>query len=309
MKNEQTITAIPKAYQNPLIIVGPCAIYPQDTHPEQIPALLTWAKENDIHIIRAPYWKPRTKPGGFDGIGLKAALPIYLHIAEQGFIPATEIKSTKDAIELVSIFKAKNLPLLLWIGARRQDNNEQAALGKLARQYKKLTIMYKNQPWPDMNHTVGIWEYATDPDQGNAPKDQVILANRGYAHDRSGSKENRNDSREDLAADIYAETKATMIADPSHIAGSIPKVLTYIKTLTLSKAKEIYKGIIIEVHPVGINGVAPALTDAKQQLPYDIASEAIRAYRAKYKKDDSNRKVRMNGLEDKKVKNPLDAKG
>ena len=84
MKDLQPITFEGVDATKPLIIAGPCSAETE----EQV---LTTARElasNGIKIFRAGIWKPRTKPGGFEGVGVEGLA--WLKKVKDEFKPAAE---------------------------------------------------------------------------------------------------------------------------------------------------------------------------------------------------------------------------
>ncbi|MDD3511833.1 MAG: 3-deoxy-7-phosphoheptulonate synthase, partial [Fermentimonas sp.] len=99
--------------KRPLVIAGPCSAETEDQ-------VMTTAKQlaaNGIKIFRAGVWKPRTKPGGFEGIGSEALKWMKDAEKETGMYTATEVATEKHVYEAL-----KYGIDLLWIGARTAAN-------------------------------------------------------------------------------------------------------------------------------------------------------------------------------------------
>ena len=99
--------------KRPLVIAGPCSAETE----EQV---LTTAKDlaaKGIKIFRAGIWKPRTKPGGFEGVGSEG-LPWLKKVKEEtGMYTATEVATERHVFEAL-----KHGVDILWIGARTSAN-------------------------------------------------------------------------------------------------------------------------------------------------------------------------------------------
>ena len=95
------------------VIAGPCSAETE----EQV---LTTAKQlaaKGCHIFRAGIWKPRTKPGGFEGNG-EMALPWMKEVkAQTGMLTATEV-ATPEHVALALKYEID----VLWVGARTTAN-------------------------------------------------------------------------------------------------------------------------------------------------------------------------------------------
>ena len=63
--------------KRPLVIAGPCSAETE----EQVMATATALAEKGIKIFRAGIWKPRTKPGGFEGVGQAKAVIFTILVA------------------------------------------------------------------------------------------------------------------------------------------------------------------------------------------------------------------------------------
>ena len=99
--------------KRPLIIAGPCSAETE----EQVFNTAKQLSEKGIKIFRAGIWKPRTKPGGFEGIG-EQGLPWMQRVKKElGMLVATEVANTKH------VEAALNAGIdILWIGARTSAN-------------------------------------------------------------------------------------------------------------------------------------------------------------------------------------------
>ena len=97
----------------PLVIAGPCSAETE----EQVMATARQVAAKGIKIFRAGIWKPRTKPGGFEGVGSEGLNWLKRVKRETGMYVATEVATEKHVYEALKY----NIDLL-WIGARTTAN-------------------------------------------------------------------------------------------------------------------------------------------------------------------------------------------
>lgn len=236
------------------IIAGPCSVESRDQ-------LLMTADElysNGIKYFRAGVWKPRTKPGGFEGIG------------EPALEWLKEVKKTynmKIAIEVANAEQTKlaceNNIDILWIGARTTaDPFAVQEIADIISNYKDkdITVLIKNPVCPDLD----LWEGAYLRIKNTGVKNIGVI-HRGFKV--YGESKYRNEPIWRIPLDFkikYPEVK--MYCDPSHISGD----KKYIEEISLTAIKTFgFDGLIIESH----YNPSQAWTDAKQQIePEDVAT-------------------------------------
>ena len=97
----------------PIIIAGPCSAETK----EQVMSTARELSRNGIKIFRAGIWKPRTKPGGFEGIGAEGLEWLKEVKAETGMLLTIEV-ATRQHVELALEAGID----ILWIGARTSAN-------------------------------------------------------------------------------------------------------------------------------------------------------------------------------------------
>lgn len=238
-------------------IAGPCSA-------ESEQSLLETARQlknsGFCHLFRAGAWKPRTRPGTFEGFGLRAVRWLMSVKREIGLPVATEAANAEQAhILLHHGFDA------LWLGARTTVNPflVQEIADVIAG--APLTVIVKNP----INADLKLWIGATERILKAAPA-RVISVHRGFqSYDE---KLYRYSPRWDLAIQfMVALPSVPLLCDPSHIAGRrdlVPEVGK--KALELGMA-----GLMVEVH----TDPETALSDSAQQLtPEDwcqLASQLV----------------------------------
>ena len=127
--------------ERPLIIAGPCSAETE----EQVMSTAKQLADNGVKIFRAGIWKPRTKPGGFEGIGVEGLPWLKAVKKETGMYVATEVATAKHVYECL-----KAGIDILWIGARTTANP--FAMQEIADALKGVvvTVFVKNPVNPDL---------------------------------------------------------------------------------------------------------------------------------------------------------------
>ena len=137
--------------RRPLIIAGPCSAETE----EQV---MTTAKElakREIKIFRAGIWKPRPKPGGFDGVGSEGLSWVQRVKRETGMYTATEVANKSHVFEAV-----KHGIDIIWVGARTSVNPFAVQEIAEALQVSGFTgvVLIKNPVNPDLELWIGAIE-------------------------------------------------------------------------------------------------------------------------------------------------------
>ena len=227
----------------PIVIAGPCSAESR----EQVMQTATELAEKGIKIFRAGIWKPRTKPGGFEGIGA-VGLPWLKEVKEKtGMMVATEVATPAHVLEAI-----KAGIDLLWIGARTAANP--FAMQELADALKgvDIPILLKNPVNPDLELWIGGLERLY-----NAGLTNLGVIHRGFSsYDK---KIYRNAPLWHIPIELKRRyPEITIICDPSHIGGARELVAPIAQ-----QAMDLnFDGLIIESHC----NPDYALSDAKQQL-------------------------------------------
>lgn len=133
----------------PMIIAGPCSAETEEQVIETAKALAS----KGTKIFRAGIWKPRTKPGGFEGIGIEGLAWMQRVKEETGMYVSTEVATAKH------VEAALNAGIdLLWVGARTSANP--FAVQELADSLKgvDIPVLVKNPVNPDLELWIGAME-------------------------------------------------------------------------------------------------------------------------------------------------------
>jgi 3-deoxy-7-phosphoheptulonate synthase len=203
-----------------LIIAGPCAIESREQLFETAKAI-----KGNIDVLRGGAYKPRTKPGQFEGLG-KEGLKILKEVSINLNLPTvTEVLDTKD-VELVNKYSD-----ILQIGARNMQNFE---LLKEAGKTQKPVILKRGLA-AKVEEWLAASEYIL---KGGS---QVILCERGIR-----TFEDSTRFTLDLAGALVAKQKSNLpvIVDPSHATGK-KELITPISRATKAAGLD---GVMIEVH-------------------------------------------------------------
>lgn len=203
------------------------------------------------HIFRAGVWKPRTKPGGFEGNGEKA-LPWLVQVKQEtGMLVATEV-ATPEHVELALKYGVD----VLWIGARTSANP--FAMQALADALKgaDVPVLVKNPVNPDLELWIGALERINQ-----AGVKRLAAIHRGFSsYDK---KIYRNLPMWQIPIELRRRIPSLpIICDPSHIGGSRELVAP----LSQQAMDLGFDGLIVESH------CSPdeAWSDAKQQVKPDV---------------------------------------
>lgn len=215
--------------KRPLIISGPCSAETE----EQVMQVARELAENGVKIFRAGIWKPRTKPGGFEGVGIPGLKWLQRVKKETGMYVATEVATEKHVYEAL-----KHGIDMLWIGARTTANP--FAVQEIADtlQGVDMPILIKNPVNADIELWVGAFERLN-----NAGITRLGAIHRGF------STADKNIYRNLPQWHIPIELKRRfpdlpILCDPSHIGGS----RKLIKTISQQAMDLNFKGLIIESH-------------------------------------------------------------
>lgn len=241
--------------KRPLIISGPCSA---ETEEQTIDTIVALSKLGKVDVVRAGIWKPRTRPGSFEGIGTKGL--VWLQKAKEltGLPMAVEVATPKQAEDALHFGID-----VLWIGARTTVNPFSVQDVADALRGVDVPVLIKNPINPDLE----LWTGAVERIDRAGIKD-IGLIHRGFA--AYGNTEYRNAPMWHLAIEMKRRyPELPFINDPSHICGR--------RDILLNVAQEAidldYDGLIIESHC----NPDKAWSDAKQQVTPDGLNELLSA--------------------------------
>lgn len=233
--------------KRPLIISGPCSA---ETEEHVMEAARCLAK-NGVKIFRAGIWKPRTKPGGFEGVGTDG-LKWLKHVkSETGMYVATEVATSKHVFEAL-----KYGVDMLWIGARTSANP--FAMQEIADALEgvDIPVLIKNPVNPDLDLWIGAIQRIY-----NAGIRKIGAIHRGFS--TFDKKIYRNLPQWHIPIELHRQIpNLPIICDPSHIGGK----RELIAPISQQAMDLNFDGLIIETHC----NPDKAWSDASQQVTPDV---------------------------------------
>ena len=228
---------------HPLVIAGPCSAETE----EQVLKIAHELKDTDVNYFRAGIWKPRTRPGNFEGVGALGLKWLQKVKEETGLKTATEV-ANRAHVELALEHDID----LLWIGAR--STVSPFIVQEIADALKGTDkiVLVKNPVNPDLSLWLGAVERLHT---ANISKLGVI--HRGFSTYQKSKY--RNIPEWQIAIELQTKfPDLPIINDPSHITGNRNMIFDVSQTaLDLN-----FDGLIIETHHDPDN----AWSDAAQQV-------------------------------------------
>ena len=259
--------------KTPLIISGPCSAETEEQVMATARGLATTGK---VDIMRAGIWKPRTRPGSFEGIGTKG-LPWLQQAKKETGIPVAVEVATAKQVEDALHFDVD----VLWVGARTTVNPFSVQEIADALRGVKVPVLIKNPLNPDLELWVGGMERIA-----KAGIEDLGLIHRGFSS--YGNTDFRNAPMWHLAIEMKRRfPNVPMINDPSHICGR--------RDILQSVAQQAidldFDGLIIESHIDPDN----AWSDAKQQITPEVLKQMLESIR--WRKENVQNEDFLNALE------------
>ncbi len=245
MENKKELRNWLDAFQlnHPLVIAGPCSAETED----QVLTIAHQLKNTDATVFRAGIWKPRTRPGNFEGVGALGLKWLQKAKQETGMLITTEVANAKH-VELALQHDID----ILWIGARTTVSPFIVQDIANALKGTNKPVLIKNPVNPDLALWLGAVErfYSAD------------IKNLGVIHRGFSTYEKtryRNNPEWQIAIDLQNRfPDLPLILDPSHIAGRRDIIFDLCQTaLDLN-----YDGLMVETH----NNPDKAWSDAAQQI-------------------------------------------
>lgn len=235
-----------------ILIAGPCSAETEEQTFETARAL----SQMGVCLFRASLWKPRTRPGGFEGVG-EEGIPWLKRVRDElGMQVATEVATA----EHISLMLASGFDTF-WIGARTTSSPFAMTEIAQALEGKEVTVMVKNPINPDIE----LWEGALLR-LWRAGLRNIAAIHRGFSLYERGQY--RNPPLWQIPLELKRRhPQLTLIADPSHITGAREQVASMCQMALEMN----YDGLIIETHPTP----EKALSDAAQQITPKELGELI----------------------------------
>lgn len=228
----------------PVIIAGPCSA---ETEQQTLDAARALSAIG-VKVFRAGIWKPRTMPGGFEGVGDRG-LPWLQEVKrETGMAVATEV-ATVDHVRAALDAGID----ILWMGARTSANPfAMQDIADLLRGHDEVTVLVKNPVNPDLE----LWLGALQRIMG-AGITRIGAVHRGFSS--AGEHIYRNDPQWHIPFELRRHAPGmTILCDPSHIGGKRDLV----EPLAQQALDMGFDGLMIESHC----NPDHALSDSTQQI-------------------------------------------
>ena len=235
---------------HPLVIAGPCSAETEG----QVLAIAHALKNSDVSIFRAGIWKPRTRPGGFEGVGEIGLKWLQKAKEETGLLLAVEVANAHH-VKLALQYDID----VLWIGARTTVNP--FAVQEIADvlQNTDKIVLLKNPVNPDLSLWIGGVERLQ-----KAEIKKIGVIHRGFS--TYEKTKYRNNPEWQIPIELHSKfPDLPLICDPSHITGK----RNMIQEVSQQALDLNYDGLMIETH---CNPDA-AWSDAAQQITPEVLKQ------------------------------------
>ena len=251
MENIQPLAIDGVELSKPIIISGPCSAETE----EQVLETATQLARKGVKIYRAGIWKPRTKPGGFEGVGVPGLAWLNKVRKETGMKISTEV-ANRSHVEAALEYDLD----LLWIGARTSANPfaMQEIADVLRESGRDIPVLVKNPVNPDLELWIGALERLY-----NAGITRLGVIHRGFS--TYGEHIYRNHPQWRIPLELRIRyPQIPIICDPSHIGGK----RELIASLSQQALDMGFDGLIIESHC----NPDCAWSDKNQQITPEVLS-------------------------------------
>lgn len=239
----------------PYIIAGPCGAETE----EQIMEVAAALAGMQVQLMRAGVWKPRTRPGSFEGYGEVALQWMQAARKQYGIPMATEV-AEPEHVELALKYGID----VLWLGARTTVNPFQVQRIADALRGTGIPVMVKNPVNPD----VALWEGAIERLE-KVGITEVAALHRGFSG-YTPAHGYRNQPNWPVPIELKRRRpQLPVFCDPSHITGNRNRIAE-----VAQKAMDMhFDGLMIETHPQP----EKALSDAAQQITPAVLKDILAA--------------------------------
>lgn len=231
-------------HKRPFIISGPCSA---ETEEQVMQTALQLRDTGRVDALRAGIWKPRTRPGNFEGVGVKGLPWLQRAKAATGLPVAVEVATARQVEDALRFDMD-----MLWIGARTTVNPFSVQEVADALRGVPIPVFIKNP----LNADIDLWVGAAER-VDKAGVESIGLIHRGFSS--YGNTEFRHAPMWHLAIEMKRRhPDLPFLVDPSHICGRTDTIRDVVQ-----KAMDLdYDGMIIESHRDPLH----AWSDAEQQV-------------------------------------------
>ena len=244
-----------KEGKRPFVIAGPCSA---ESESQVLSVCQDIAKNNSAQMLRAGIWKPRTRPGSFEGIG-ERALEWIVQAGKLTNLPTTIEVANASHVELALKAGVSSL----WIGARTTVNP--FAVQEIADALKgvEIPVLIKNPINPDLSLWLGAFERFE-----KVGLTDLTAIHRGFSVYKHRKYRNVPSWEIPIALKEH-RTNTPILCDPSHITGNRELLFE-----VSQKAMDLnFDGLMIETHP----NPEKAWSDAAQQVTPNRLDEILNA--------------------------------
>jgi chorismate mutase len=239
--------------KRPVIISGPCSA---ETEDQVLQTAQRLAATGKVDVLRAGIWKPRTKPGLFEGIGVKG-LPWVIQAKKLTGLPVAVEVATAKHVEDALQFEID----ILWVGARTTVNPFSVQEVADALRGTNVPVLIKNPINPDLE----LWSGAIERLQKAGIKD-IGMIHRGFSN--YGNTQYRNAPMWHLPIEMKRRfPDMLLVCDPSHICGN----RLMLQSIAQKSIDLDFGGLMLESHIDPDN----AWSDAKQQVTPERLKEIL----------------------------------
>lgn len=266
MENNKNLRSWLDAFglDHPLVIAGPCSAETE----EQVLKIAHQLKNTDTTVLRAGIWKPRTRPGNFEGVGALGLKWLQKAKEETGLLTTTEVANANH-VDLA----LKHDVDILWIGARTTVSPFIVQEIADALKGTDKVVLVKNPVNPDLSLWLGAVERLHTANINN-----LGVIHRGFS--TYEKTKYRNNPEWQIPIDLQTRfPDLPLILDPSHIAGRRDIIFDLCQTALDLK----YDGIMVETHFDPDN----AWSDAKQQITPQALDQITVDLRIRKAEDDT----------------------
>ncbi len=268
MKNDKNLGSWLEKFnaEHPFIIAGPCSAETE----EQVLKIAHQLKNTDTTVLRAGIWKPRTRPGNFEGVGALGLKWLQKAKQETGLLTATEVANTAH----IKLALEHDIDIL-WVGARTTVSPFVVQELADALQGTDKIVLIKNPVNPDL----ALWLGAVERFYSKNIKNLGVI-HRGFSTYEKTTY--RNNPQWQIPIELQNKfPDLPLICDPSHIAGRRDIIADICQTaLDLN-----FNGLMIETHynpdkawsdaqqQITVNDLKTILSDLKIKKPTDLDAE------------------------------------
>ncbi|MDD3892791.1 MAG: bifunctional 3-deoxy-7-phosphoheptulonate synthase/chorismate mutase type II [Bacteroidales bacterium] len=242
-----------KEFKHPLIIAGPCSA---ESREQVLSTARAIASIGKVDVLRAGVWKPRSRPGTFQGVG-EPALEWLMEAKKETGLPLIIEVATPQHLDIALKYNID----MFWVGARTSSNPFSVDALASAMAGVDKPVLIKNPLYPDLEMWIGTIERFE-----KAGVNKIGVIHRGFSPFQKSTC--RNLPKWEIPIDLKTYIpNLPIICDPSHISGN-PELILDISQKALNLSMD---GLMIETH---INPEA-ALSDAFQQITPQLLAEIL----------------------------------